>query len=114
MVRARFQALEKHPSAIPVSLVFVRWSRPPFPKDRRLRLIDLPVEKIIIARPRVNFDPANLAAEAAGMLGWMLLPRRGVRQTTIGAAKKFGCPYVACHIVIMRRLEDMFQPGSLR
>ena len=62
----------------------------------------------------MNFDSANLAAEAAGMLGWVLLPRRGVRQPAVGTAKKFGGPYVACHIVIMRRLEDMFQPGSLR
>ena len=92
----------------------VGWSRPPFSKDRRLRLVDFPVEKIIVARPCVNFDAANLAAEAAGMLGWMLLPRRGVRQPAVGTAKKFGRPYVACHKVIMRGIEHMFQSGSPR
>jgi hypothetical protein len=90
------------------------WSCPPFPKDRRLRLVDLPVEEIIISRPRVNFYPANLAAEAAGMLARMLFPRRGVRQPAVGTAKEFGCPYVACHIAIMRRIEHSFQRGSLR
>lgn len=55
------------------------WSPPPFTEDACFRLIDLPIEKIIIAGPRVDFDPANLTAETAGMPGWMLLPRRGVR-----------------------------------
>jgi hypothetical protein len=39
------------------------WSPPPFSKDGRLRLIDLPIEKIIIARPHVDLSPANLTAE---------------------------------------------------
>jgi hypothetical protein len=86
---------------------------PPFPKDGRLRLIDFPIEEIIIARPRVDLGPANLTAETARMLVWMLLPCRGVRQPAIGTAKIFGRPYVACHPAIMRRTEHVFQPSSL-
>jgi hypothetical protein len=55
------------------------WSPPPFPKLGRLYLIDSPIEKIIIARPRVDLAPANLAAETARMLVWMLLPGRDIR-----------------------------------
>jgi hypothetical protein len=88
-------------------------SRPSFAKDRRLRLIDLPVEKIKVAGPCVHLDPANFAAEAAGMLGWMLLPSRGVGQSAVGTAKIFGFPYVACHCAIMRRSERVFQPIRL-
>ena len=87
-------------------------SLPPFPKDGRLRLVDLPIEKIIIARPRVDLGPANLTAETARMLVWMLLPCRGVRQPAIGTAKIFGRPYVACHPAIMRHTEHVFQPSS--
>jgi hypothetical protein len=54
-------------------------SPPPFPKHGRPRLIDFPIEKIIIAGPRVDLAPANLAGETAGMLAWMLFPGRGVR-----------------------------------
>ena len=89
------------------------WSPPPFSKDGRLRLIDLPIEKIIIARPRVDLGPANLTAETAGMLVGMPLPCGGVRQPAIGTAKIFGRPYVACHPAIMRRTEHVFQPRSL-
>ena len=42
-------------------------------------MVDFPIEKIIIARPRVDFAPANLAGETARMLAWMLFPGRGVR-----------------------------------
>lgn len=52
---------------------------PPFPKDGRRYLIDLPIKKSIIAGPGVDFAPANLAAETAGVLVWMLLPDCGVR-----------------------------------
>jgi hypothetical protein len=86
------------------------WSPPPFPKDGRLRLIDFPIEKIIIARPRVDLDPANLTAETARMFVGMLLPCRGVRQPAIGTAKIFGRPYVACHPAIMRRTEHVSSP----
>ena len=41
--------------------------RPPFSEFARLRLIDLPIEEIVIAGPGVDFDPANLAGETAGM-----------------------------------------------
>jgi hypothetical protein len=83
------------------------WSAPPFPKHRRHRLIDFPLEKFIIARPRVDLHPANLAAETTGVLVWMLLPSRGVRQPAIGTAKIFGGPYVACHPAIMPRTEPL-------
>ena len=88
-------------------------SPPPFPKGGRLRLIDFPIEKSVVARPRVDLDSANLTAETAGMLVWMLLPCRGVGQPAIWTAKIFGRPYVACHSAIMRRTEHVFQPGSL-
>ena len=58
----------------------------------------------------MDFDSANLAAEAAGMPGWMLLARRGVGQPAIGTAKIFGGPDVACHPAIMPRTEP---PSSL-
>jgi hypothetical protein len=86
---------------------------PPLPKDGCLRLIDFPIEEIIIARPRVDFGRANLTAETARMLVWMVLPCRGVRQPAIGTAKKFGRPHVACHPAIMRRTEHLFQSRSL-
>jgi hypothetical protein len=40
-------------------------SRPPFPKGRRLHPIDFPIEEIKTAGPRMDFAPANFAAEAA-------------------------------------------------
>jgi hypothetical protein len=86
------------------------WSPLPFPKDGRLRLIDFPIEKIIIARPRVYLGPANLTAETARMFVGMLLPCRGVRQPAIGTAKIFGRPYVACHPAIMQRTEHVSSP----
>ena len=79
-------------------------SSPPFPKDGRVRLIDLPIEKIIIARPRVDFGPANLTAEIAGMPVRMLLPGRDVRQPAIGTAEKFGRPYIAGHPANMQKI----------
>ena len=69
-----------------------RWSPPPFPKTARHRLIDFPIEEIIIARPRVDLGPANLTAETTRMLVWMPLPCRDVRQPAIGIAEKFGRP----------------------
>jgi hypothetical protein len=65
---------------------------PSFPEAGRLYPIDLPIKKSIIARPSVDFAPANLAAEAAGMLVWMLLLDCGVRQPAIGTGKIFGRP----------------------
>jgi hypothetical protein len=86
---------------------------PPFPEYGRVRLVDFPIEKIIIARPRMDFRPANLAAETARMLVWMLLLCCGVRQPAIGAAKKFGRPNVACHPAFMRRAQHKFQCSRL-
>src|SRR5882724_486502 len=88
------------------------WSRPPFPKDGRVRLIDFPIEKIIIAGPRVDLGRANLAAETARMLAWMPLPCRDVRQPAIGAVKKFGRPYLACHPRKYPHLAGRFKPFS--
>jgi len=45
----------------------------------------------------MDFDAANLAREAADMLGRMLLPRCSVGQPAIGTAEIFGGPYAACH-----------------
>ena len=81
------------------------WSPPPFPEDERVRLINFPIEKIIIAGPCMDLGPADLTVETARMLVWMLLSCRGVRQPAIGTAKKFGRPYVACHPANMRRTE---------
>jgi hypothetical protein len=89
------------------------WSPPPLPKDRRLRLIDFPIKKFIIARPRVDLGRTNLTAETSRMLVWMFLPCRGVRQPAIGTAKIFGRPYIACHPASMRRTEHVFQPSGL-
>src|ERR1700690_2710085 len=89
------------------------WSPPPFPKDGRLRLIDFPIEELIIAGPSVDLDPANLTTETARMLVWMQLPCRGVRQPAIGTAKIFGRPYAACHFAIMRPADHVFHPRSL-
>jgi hypothetical protein len=69
-------------------------------------LVDFPIEKIIIAGPGVDFGPANLAAETAGMLVWMLLPGRDVRQPAIGTAEKFGGPYVAGHPANMQKIRS--------
>jgi len=51
---------------------------PPFPEDGRTRLIDFPVEKVVLARPGVDLAPANLASKAAGMFVGVMLPRRGI------------------------------------
>src|SRR5690242_9534295 len=93
--------------------ICARWLRPPFPKHGRFRLIDFPIEKIIVAGPSVNLDPANLTAETSRMLGWMLLPCRGVRQPAIGTAEVFGLPYIACHFATMLRIERAFQYSCL-
>jgi hypothetical protein len=87
-------------------------SRPPFPKHGRVRLIDFPIEKIIIAGPRVDLGPANLAAETARMLVWMPLPCRDVRQPAIGTVKKFGRPDIACHACKYPHPADRFKPFS--
>jgi hypothetical protein len=86
---------------------------PPSPEGGRLRLIDFPIEKIIVARPRVDLAPANLTSEISGLLVCMLLSCRGVRHPAIGTAKIFDRPNVACHPATMRRTEHVFQPRSL-
>ena len=86
---------------------------PPFPEYGRVRLIDFPIKKIIIARPCMDFGPANLAAETARMLVGMLLLCRSVRQPAIGTAKKFGRPYFACHPAFMRRAQHKLQRRQL-
>ena len=83
--------------------------RPPLAEVGPLRLVDLPIEKIIIARPRVDFAPANFTVEAAGMPGRMLLPCRGVRQRAIGTAEIFACKKTACHGAMMLRAGRLFQ-----
>jgi len=88
-------------------------ARPPFAEVGPLRLVDLPIEKIIIAGPRMNFAVANLTVETAGMPGWMLLPCRGVRQRAIGTAKIFDCKKTACHGAMMLRAERLFQSCTL-
>jgi hypothetical protein len=92
---------------------YARYLAPPFPKGGRLRLIDFPVEKFIIAGPLVDLGPANLTAETAGMLVRMLLPGRAVGQPAIGTAEIFGLPYVAYHPAIIRRAKRSIQPNSL-
>ena len=85
----------------------VSWSTPPFAKDGRFRLIHFPAEEIMVARPGVDLDPANLAAETAGTLVWVRLPRRGVTQPAIGTAKIFDGPQGACHAATIIR-SDLF------
>lgn len=86
---------------------------PPLPEFRRLHLIDLPAEKIVIARPRMDFGGADLAAEAAGMLGGMLLPCRAVGQRATRTAEIFDREKTACHSAMMLRLAHIFQSGPL-
>lgn len=88
-------------------------SRPSFAEDGRLRLIDFPIEKFVIAGPGVDFDPANLASEAPGMRGRMLLLRRSIGQPTIGTVKKLGRPDTACHAPKMLRIVQARQRARL-
>src|SRR3954451_24961881 len=65
---SRWQPL--HPSSsgavsLPCVAVRTRVSTPPFAKHGRLHLVDFPIEKVVIARPRVDFCRANLTPEAA-------------------------------------------------
>jgi hypothetical protein len=87
------------------------WSLPPFSKHGRSGLIDFPIEKIVVARPRVDLGLANLTLETAKMLIWMLLPCRSVRQPAIGTGKIFGHPYVACHPAIMPMWRLLHRPA---
>ena len=75
-------------------------------------MIDLPVEKIIIAGPGMDLGLANLTLETAEMSVGMLLPCRGVGQPAIRTVKKFDGP-VARHSAIMQRAGHMFQSGTL-
>lgn len=107
------QAAGKFPARQPCHSFRPSGHPPPFPEGRRLHLIDFPIEKIMVARPRVDLAPANHTAETARVLVcWVLLPCRGVRQPAIGTVKIFGRPYAACHPAIMRRIEHVFQPGT--
>jgi hypothetical protein len=91
----------------------IRRSAPPFAETGRIRLVDLPIEKLVIAGPGMDLAPANLATEAAGMLVLVMFPRRGVRQPAMGAAKIFGCPNAICHPTIMRSIGRIFQRSSV-
>jgi hypothetical protein len=86
---------------------------PPFPEDGGIHLIDFPVEKVVMARPRVDLAAAHFASEVAGMLVGVMLPRRRIGQSAIGTAKIFGGPDAACHGAIMRSVADVFQSGRL-
>src|SRR5271169_1064651 len=86
---------------------------PPSPKGGRLRLIDFPIEKIIIASPGVDLASANLTSEVSRLLVCMLFSGRGVRHPAIGTAKIFDGPDVAYHPATMRRTGHRFQPRSL-
>src|SRR5216684_8999521 len=84
-----------------------------FPKDRRLRLIDLPIEKVIKAGPGVDLGPANLTVETARMLVWMLFFCRRIIHPAVGAAEIFGRPYASGHPATMPRQSSIFQPFRL-
>jgi hypothetical protein len=88
-------------------LCALSWSAPPFAKDGRLCLFDFPAEEIMVAGPRVDLDPANLAAETALTLAWMRLPCCGVPQPAIGTAKILDRPQGACHPATINR-SDLF------
>ena len=81
-----------------------------FAKDRRPHLIGLPIEKIIKARPCIDFGLANLAFETAGMLVRMFLFGRSVIHPATGAVEIFGRPYAVCHPANMR----FWRPDSSR
>lgn len=44
-------------------------SRPPFPELGRVGLVDLPIEEIVVAGPRMDQTTAHFAGEAAGTPG---------------------------------------------
>src|ERR1700722_14105919 len=81
-----------------------------FPKNGCARLIRLPTEEIISARPCVHLDPANLAIETARTLVWMLFLGRSVRHPAIGAVEIFGRPYAASHRANLSCQSPFFQP----
>jgi hypothetical protein len=84
-----------------------------FPKDGRVRLIDLPTEEIIRARPCMDLDIADLTVETAGMLVWMRFLCRNVSQPAIGAVEIFGRPNATGHTANMPRRSAIFQPVRL-
>src|ERR1700749_4476082 len=54
-------------------------SVPPFAEAGRIHFIDFHIEKLVIARPRMDIAPTNLTAETARMLVFVMLPCGGVR-----------------------------------
>lgn len=76
-------------------------SRPSFPEFGRIGLVDLPIEEIVIAGPRVDQPAAHFASEAAGPPGWLLFLGRAVGQRATGTAVVFDGEKTACHAAMM-------------
>jgi hypothetical protein len=92
-----------------IGLIPRRKGSPSFSKGRRLGLIDRPVEEIIRAGPCVDFDPADLAIETAGMLIGMRLFGCRVRHPAFRAVEIFGRPCASGHAANMRCETTLFQ-----
>lgn len=57
----------------------------------------------------MDFAAAYFAGEAAGALGRLRLPGRAIGERASGATEVFGSPDTACHELMMRRSERVFQ-----
>jgi hypothetical protein len=78
-------------------------SRPSFPEFGRIGLVDLPIEEIVVAGPRVDEAAAHFASEAAGPLGRLFFLGRAVGQRATGTAETFDGEKTACHAVMLPR-----------
>jgi hypothetical protein len=78
-------------------------SRPPFSELGHIGLVDLPIEEIVVARPRVDQAAAHFAGEAAGTPGRLFFLCRAVGQRATGTAEIFDGEETACHSAMMLR-----------
>src|SRR5271163_4663521 len=89
-------------------------SRPPFTELGRIRLVDLPVEEIVVAGPRVNQAAADFASEAAGTLGRLLFLGHAVGQRATGTAEIFDDEKTACHPAMMLSTAGLSSPTGCK
>src|ERR1700734_2355098 len=89
-------------------------SSPPFAELGRIRLVDLPVEEIVVAGPRVDQAPADFASEAAGTLGRLFFLGHAVGQRATGTAEIFDDEKTACHPAMMLRAAALSSPTGCK
>jgi hypothetical protein len=85
-------------------------SRPSFPELGCIGLVDLPIEEIVVAGPRVDEAAAHFASEAAGTPGWLFFLGRAVGQRATGTAETFDGEETACHSAMMLRMAGLSSP----